>query len=122
MRVMTADVRRAPRATHSGESVQLGSRFAVRVVNISLTGVLLETCAGSAGIIRGDRLDLSVPLGRAIFSARLEVGREDWLPEGKNGGRLRVGCAFVDLNAARRQQLAQFLADGLVSPRTDRAE
>ena len=120
---MMSDVRRALRAPQDDDArASLGSRLAVRIVNISLSGVLLETSDSNADITHGDELELTVPLGRASFSAKLAVSREARLTDGRTGGRLRVACVFVNLDPARRQQLADFLADGLVPSRSEAAE
>jgi hypothetical protein len=118
---MIADVRRAPRAAHGDARITLGSRVAVRVVNISLTGVLLEA-ADTADVTHGDQLELTMPLGRDAFTATLQVGREMRFFDDRKVSRLRVGCEFVDLDPGRRQQLAQFLADGLIVPQAERRE
>jgi hypothetical protein len=117
---VTGDVRRSIRAQHGGDArVTLGSRVAVRVINISMTGVLLET-SDTADVARGDQLELTVPLGGAPFTATLQVGRQDRLRDDRKVARLRVGCAFVNMDPARREQLAKFLADGLIPPQGER--
>jgi hypothetical protein len=116
---VTGDVRRTIRAQHGGDAcVTLGSRVAVRVINISMTGVLLET-SDTADVARGDRLELTMPLGGVPFTATLQVGRHDRLRDRKVA-RLRVGCAFVNMDPARQEQLAKFLADGLIPPQAER--
>lgn len=119
---MIAEVRRTPRAAPAGAGVTLQSRLAVRIVNISLTGVLLEASEGTASIECGDYLDLTVPLDGAGFTARLRIGREHRLADARAGFRVRIGCAFVDLDSARRKQLADFLTDGFKPSRTPTAE
>jgi hypothetical protein len=92
------------------------------VVNISMTGVLLEASDAAADVRHGDQLELTVPLGEAGFTATLQVGREDPAPDGRTGARRRVGCVFVNMDPVRRQQLAQFLAGALIPSRAEQPE
>ena len=88
--------------------VLLRAWTSVRVVDISATGVLLETNAPEAW----DRIELLVPLGGVTFAAQVQVRRRVVLQDERGAQRIRIGGSFTNVDAASRNHLAAFLAGG----------
>lgn len=94
---------------HVSPDVLLRTWTSVRVLDISATGVLLETNAGEAW----DRIELLMPLGGMTFAAQVQVCRRQVLRDGRGEPRVRIGGSFMNLDDASRGQLAEFLAGGI---------
>jgi hypothetical protein len=92
--------------------VLLRTWTSVRVVDISATGVLLETNSNEMW----DRIDLLMPLGGVTFAAKVQVRRRQVLHGGHGEPRVRIGGSFLNLDDVSRCQLAAFLAGGTSLP------
>jgi hypothetical protein len=109
--MMTCDLgrRRSARLEfHATPEVLLRTWTSVRVVDISATGVLLETKATETW----DRIELLMPLGGVTFAAKVQVRRRQLLRDGRGEPCVRIGGSFLNLDDASRGQLAEFLAGG----------
>lgn len=95
--------RRAPRFAVQNHSLSVLATAPVRVVDLSLTGVLLSSP------VRPPRTGtLNLVLGKAPFSAVIDV-RQRAAVVGDGGAEQRAGAAFVDIDPASRRALEHFL-------------
>jgi hypothetical protein len=102
MSQLQVERRRAPRVTVSGHRMMLSANLRVRVVDISVGGVLMA-CSSA---VPGDGT-LFLGLGGAPFIAELRVRPA---PSGRAlGSPPLVGAAFVRMDATSRQALEAFL-------------
>jgi len=98
--------RRSPRVELVDHRLLTHSSAPVRVIDISLGGVLLA-CASLPR--SGSRL--SLPLGHSLFRAEIEVCQQS-VRFTEAGGEHRVGAAFVRVDSRSRLALGQFLHPG----------
>ena len=85
-----------------GEHAVLPTALSVRLLDISLAGVLVESSQPAKAGVRGRlRLDLA---GQP-FAAEVEVRR---IAPGMGGSGFRIGAQFVDLSDHHRQMIETF--------------
>jgi len=95
--------RRSPRVEVVNHSLSMRATAPVRVVDLSLGGVLLSCAA------RPPRTGtLNMVLGNTPFIATIEV-RQRATMVGDAGTEQRAGAAFVDMNPGSRRALEHFL-------------
>ena len=95
--------RRAPRVALNGPAhAGIVSARSVRVVDISLGGVLLASASGAAVGARGR---LSLTLGGSPLAAEVEIRR---VVESADRGGFRIGAAFVGITQAQQDMIRRF--------------
>jgi hypothetical protein len=95
--------RRHPRfPIESGEAAVLPVALSVRILDISLSGVLVQARQSARP---GDRGRLRLDLGGMPFSADVEVRR---VVPGGLPDDYKVGIAFVGLSSEHRQTIQRF--------------
>jgi PilZ domain-containing protein len=87
------------------EPAYLPSSEAVRVLDISVTGVLLQS---SRSIEPGTRGSLKLNFGGSPFSADVEVRRAVPTADGGSSPSYRVGASFVAITPEHRQLIERF--------------
>jgi hypothetical protein len=95
--------RRFPRHDTTGQLATIPARVNVRVIDISVAGVLLHS---SEAVEPGTKGNLRLHLDGSAFQADVQVQRA--APEGGSGYRL--GATFVGLNPDLRQLIERFMA------------
>ena len=103
-----AERRRVPRVPVRGVESERNVSMGVRVVNISLGGVLVLV---SRRLEQGQYAHLSTRFGKHPLEVDIEV-RHVTPPPRDGGGDYQIGARFVALDDAARGALRQFLADG----------
>ena len=100
---MTQERRRHPRfPIESGEAAVLPVALSVRILDISLSGVLVQSRQPAKP---GERGRLRLDLGGMPFSADIEVRR---VVPGGPADDYRVGISFVGLSPEHRQMIQRF--------------
>ena len=100
---MTQERRRHPRfPIESGEAAVLPVALSVRILDISLSGVLVQARQGAK---QGDRGRLRLDLAGMPFSADVEVRR---VVSGGVADDYKIGVAFVGLSSEHRQMIQRF--------------
>lgn len=95
--------RRAPRvAVADGIPAGITAANSVRVVDISLSGVLL---ASSRSATVGTRGRLSFTIGGNPLAAEVEIRR---VTESPDASGFRIGARFVDITPAQRDAIERF--------------
>lgn len=97
--------RRFPRHDTTGQLATIPARVNVRVIDISVAGVLLHS---SEAVEPGTKANLRLHLDGSAFRADVQVQRAAAAPEGGSGYRL--GATFVGLNPDLRQLIERFMA------------
>jgi hypothetical protein len=97
--------RQFPRFAVRDRELSVQSRVHVRIVDISLGGVLM-VCTTSPG----SSATLFIPLGATPFSAALHVRHTSAADEDQLGG-LSVGAEFADVSESSRRSLEEFLSN-----------
>ena len=97
--------RQFPRHDTSGQLATVPASLNVRVLDISVAGVLLHT---SEAVEAGTRGHLRLHLDGAPFKADVQVQRVAAAPAGTAGYRL--GATFVGLSPDLRQLIERFMA------------
>ena len=87
------------------EPASLPSNEAVQVLDISVTGVLLQS---ARAIEPGTRGSLKLNFGGAPFSADVEVHRAVPMADGGTSPSYRVGASFVAITPEHRQLIERF--------------
>ncbi len=95
--------RRAPRISPLHESVLFPAAISVRVVDVSVAGVLLQT---DRAVERGTRGCLRLQFGGAPFAADIEVQRV--APMATQG--YAVGATFVGITPQHRHMIEAFIS------------
>ena len=97
-------VQRRRRRRSLGTAYSVGPRASMRIVDISVTGALLET-EGELPIGQVLDLDLEIENGRSVHAMGkvVRVQRPDW---GKVGG---VGVKFTDLAGRSKETIAEYI-------------
>jgi|SRR5690242_1071281 hypothetical protein len=95
--------RRYPRRQIHGEFAGVQATLSVQVLDISLSGVLLQS---PRPVRVGDRASLRLSLGGQPFTADVEVQRVSTGP----GTGYRVGLAFVGFGADQSRLIERFVA------------
>jgi hypothetical protein len=95
--------RRYPRRQIHGEFAGVQATISVQVLDISLSGVLLQS---SRPARMGDRGFLRLSLGGEPFTSEVEVQRVSAGP----GNGYRIGLAFVGVGADQGQLIERFVA------------
>ena len=99
--------RRVSRAQPPHEpSVAVDVSLPVRVLDISPSGVLLES---KAELLIGDRAELSVTVADRSFSLVIEVRHVSEESNPRNGMRYKAGAAFVVTSAEERSLIEHLL-------------
>lgn len=99
------DRRRAERTVLEGQLAILPSNLDVRVLDISLAGILLQA---SQPLEIGARGCLRLTLWGAPFSADLEVRRVSPRAEAGHNLEYRIGAVFVAIAPEHRQMIERF--------------
>ena len=99
------DRRRFPRSDTNGQLATVPASVNVRVLDISVAGVLLHS---SEAVVAGTKGNLRLHLDGSAFRAEVQVQRVDAAPEGAAGYRL--GATFVGLSPDLRQLIERFMA------------
>ena len=100
---MIQERRRHPRLPiEGGEAAILPVSLSVRILDISLSGVLVQSRQPAR---QGDRGRLRLALGGHPFTADVEVKR---VSHGANEGDYRIGVAFLGLSPESRQMIVRF--------------
>lgn len=95
--------RRAPRVTVADEVFAgISAANSVRVVDISLGGVLLASAKPAAVGARGR---LSFTIGGNPLAAEVEIRR---VVESPDASSFRIGARFVDITQAQRDAIERF--------------
>jgi len=95
--------RRYPRLPiQGGEAAILPVSLSVRILDISLSGVLVHSRQFAR---QGDRGRLRLALGGQPFTADIEVRR---VSPGTGDSDYRIGVSFVGLNPELRQMIVRF--------------
>ena len=97
--------RRTPRQQVSEEFANLPGNMSVRVLDISVAGVLLHS---SDAVDAGTLGNLRLHLDGSAFRADVQVQRVAAAPDGAAGYRL--GATFVGLSPDLRQLIERFMA------------
>jgi hypothetical protein len=97
--------RRFPRHDTTGQLATMPTSVNVRVIDISVAGVLLHS---SEAVEPGTKGNLRLHLEGSAFRADVQVQRAAAAPEGSSGYRL--GATFVGLNPDLRQLIERFMA------------
>jgi hypothetical protein len=97
--------RRFPRHDTTGQLATVPASVNVRVLDISVAGVLLHS---SEAVEAGTKGNLRLHLDGSAFRADVQVQRSSAAPEGAGGYRL--GATFVGLNQDLRQLIERFMA------------
>ena len=96
--------RRSSRRTIEGEFASVRAALNVRVLDISVAGVLLQS---SHPIEEGSRGRLRLDLGGSSFSADVRVQRVVPAPDSRPG--CRVGATFIELPLESRHLIERFM-------------
>ena len=96
--------RRSPRRAVEGELATVPSMVNVRVLDISVAGVLLQT---NQPLEAGARGRLRLNLDGSLFRADVEVQRISEPTDAKGG--YRVGATFIALTPDLRQLIERFM-------------
>ena len=96
--------RRFPRHDTTGQLATVPANMNVRVLDISVAGVLLQS---SEAIAAGTKGNLRLHLDGSAFRADVQVQRVDGAPGGTAGYRL--GATFVGLSPDLRQLIERFM-------------
>jgi hypothetical protein len=100
---VTEERRRHPRfEIESGEAAVLPVALSVRILDISLAGVLVQARQAAK---EGDRGRLRLDLGGMPFTADVEVKR---VVSGGAADNYKIGIAFVGLSSEHRQMIQRF--------------
>ncbi len=99
--------RRAARVTVQGVQPERKVTMSVRLVDISLSGVLMLT---SRPLQQGQYAHLSTRFGRHPLEADIEVRRVSPMRDVR--GDYRIGARFVALDDDTRNAMRRFLAGG----------
>ena len=97
--------RRFPRRDTTGQLATVPASVNVRVLDISVAGVLLHS---SEAVVAGTRGNLRLHLDGSAFRADVQVQRVAQEPAGSAGYRL--GATFVGLSPDLRQLIERFMA------------
>jgi hypothetical protein len=97
--------RRFPRHDTTGQLATVPASVNVRVLDISVAGVLLHS---SEAVEAGTKGNLRLHLDGSAFRADVQVQRSAAAPDGAAGYRL--GATFVGLNPDLRQLIERFMA------------
>jgi hypothetical protein len=95
--------RRSPRVPITEGLAVLPVGLTVRVMDISVNGVLLET---SRALQRGSRASLRLNMGGTPFATEIEIQRVS--AEGEGAGRYHLGATFLRISEADRQIIDRF--------------
>ena len=95
--------RRSPRIILHEDTAVLPISVTVRVMDISVNGILLQA---NRPFERGTRASLRLNVGGQPFQAAIEIKR---VSESKPGeSRYNVGAAFVEISQEHRQLIERF--------------
>ena len=97
--------RRFPRHDTTGQLATVPASVNVRVLDISVAGVLLHS---SESVEAGTKGNLRLHLDGAPFRAEVQVHRVAAAPDGATGYRL--GATFMGLSPDVRQLIERFMA------------
>jgi hypothetical protein len=97
--------RRFPRYETTGQLATVPASVNVRVLDISVAGVLLHS---AEAVEAGTKGNLRLHLDGSAFRADVQVQRVGAAPEGAAGYRL--GATFVGLSPDLRQLIERFMA------------
>jgi hypothetical protein len=97
--------RRFPRHDTTGQLATVPASVDVRVLDISVAGVLLHT---SEAVVAGTKGNLRLHLDGSAFRADVQVQRVAAEPAGASGYRL--GATFVGLSPDHRLLIERFMA------------
>jgi c-di-GMP-binding flagellar brake protein YcgR len=89
-----------------GELVVLPVQMSVRVLDISLSGVLLQA---AHPVERGARGSLRLHLDGMPFTADIEVQRIAPAPDETSTGAYRIGARFVNTSREHQQAIERFI-------------
>jgi len=95
--------RRSPRVALEGELALLPVAVSVRVMDISVNGVLLQS---NRAVDRGTKALLRLNMGGTPFAADIEVQRVSSSQDG--GGAYHVGAIFVGISPEHRNVIERF--------------
>lgn len=97
--------RRSPRRWVDGELVMLPSTLNVRVLDISVGGVMLRAAAPIEAHARGR---LSLNLGGSLLTAEVQIEGVSAAPDPARG--YVAGAKFLALETAHRQLIERFIS------------
>jgi hypothetical protein len=101
--------RRTPRVAVSGTQIGVPMALAVRLVDISASGVLISS---PQRMKVGQRARLQLTLSGEPLNVEVEVRRvADTGTEGFGGSHYRLGAVFVDEDQYARRSVQHFLRD-----------
>ena len=98
--------RRFPRHDTTGQLATVPASVNVRVLDISVAGVLLHS---SEAVVAGSKGNLRLQLDGSAFRADVQVQRVAEEPAGASGG-YRLGATFVGLSPELRHLIERFMA------------
>ena len=95
--------RRSPRVSLHEEMAALPSSVSVRVMDISVNGLLLQS---SRTFARGTRASLRLTMGGTPFAAEIEIQRVS--PQADGGAPYYLGATFVAISQEHQQIIERF--------------